>query len=199
MSCYLIFYKDGAKMMRPVLTAAEYRNLRDTEKQKQIVCSVRNGNEKLKHRLLQMNYSCLPSASTDNSHAGCGPLKGSTTPSNTVGMDVDLHRDDYASDEAYRDALAAIPEKVMAKKEELGLLMLERSATKGYHLAFTRRTELTQEENLRWASDLLVWSLTRVPRISHGCFLRLPPVRRICCFWMMRYLLSFVILRSVAT
>ena len=33
--------------------------------------------------------------------------------------------------------------------------MLERSATKGYHLVFRRRAELTQEENLKWASELL--------------------------------------------
>ena len=41
------------------------------------------------------------------------------------------------------------------QKEALGLLMLERSATKGYHLAFRRRPELSQEENLKWASELL--------------------------------------------
>ena len=40
-------------------------------------------------------------------------------------------------------------------KEQLGLQMLERSATKGYHLVFRRREDLSQEENLRWASELL--------------------------------------------
>ncbi|WP_231480265.1 superoxide dismutase [Prevotella sp. P6B4] len=44
---------------------------------------------------------------------------------------------------------------VLSKKHELGLQMFERSATKGYHLAFARRPGLSQEENLRWASDLL--------------------------------------------
>ncbi len=76
-------------------------------------------------------------------------------PSNSVGMDVDLHRDDYATEEDCQKALAEIPEKVLAKKGELGLLMLERSATKRYHLVFKRKAELSQEENLRWASDLL--------------------------------------------
>ncbi len=51
--------------------------------------------------------------------------------------------------------LAKVPEMVLAKKDELGLLMLERSARKGYHLVFKRRENLTQEENLQWASDLL--------------------------------------------
>ena len=147
MSCYIIYYKDGAKMMRPVMTAAEYRNLRDTERQKATVDGVRSGNGKVKHRLMQMNYSCMPNEN--------GSLKGAARMTMSVGMDVDLHRDDYANDEDYRKALEAIPQKVMAKKEELGLLMLERSASKGYHVVFRRKPELNQEENLRWASDLL--------------------------------------------
>lgn len=163
MSCYTIYYENGAKKMRAILTAAEYRNLRNTERQKAIVRQVRNEvssrqpspikgegvdtNAKRKAKLLQMNYSCIPS---DNMK-----LKGCTTPSNTIGMDVDLHRDDYATEEDYQKALAEIPEKVLAKKDELGLLMLERSATKGYHLVFRRKAELSQEDNLLWASKLL--------------------------------------------
>lgn len=167
MSCYTIYYENGAKKMRPVLTAAEYRNLRNTEKQKSIVNGVRNGDVKLKHRLLQMNYSCLPNED--------GTLKGATMMTTSVGMDVDIVRNDnvnlndnlnvnlndnenegkYESEEEYQARLASIPEMVLSKKDELGLLMLERSATKGYHLVFKRRAELSQEENLRWASDLL--------------------------------------------
>ena len=134
-------------MMRPVTNRDEYLQLRDSAKQKNIVDAVRNGDEKSKHRLLQMNYSCMPNED--------GSLKGSTRVTTTVGMDVDLHRDDFATEEDYQKALAEIPEKVLAKKDELGLLMLERSATKGYHLVFKRKAELSQEDNLRWASDLL--------------------------------------------
>ena len=44
----------------------------------------------------------------------------------------------------------------MAKREELGLLMLEKSARgEGYHLVFRRKAGMSQEENLRWASELL--------------------------------------------
>lgn len=134
-------------MMRPVLTREEYLQLRDSSAQKAMVRQVRNGNGNAKMRLLQCNYSCMPNED--------GTLKGSSTMTTSVGMDVDLHRDDYATEEDYQKALAEIPEKVLAKKDELGLLMLERSATKGYHLVFKRKAELTQEENLRWASDLL--------------------------------------------
>ena len=94
---------------------------------------------KLKMRLLQMNYSCIPGEDMK--------LKGCTTPSNTVGMDID-HID--------KEQMQEVRERIVAKKDELGLLMLELSARgEGYHLVFKRRPELSQEDNLRWASDLL--------------------------------------------
>lgn len=149
MSCYKIFYdkETKCKMMQVVKGREEYLQLRDSSAQKAMVCQVRNGNGNAKMRLLQCNYSCLPNED--------GSLKGSTMMTTSVGMDVDLHRDDFATEEDYQKALAEIPEKVLAKKDELGLLMLERSATKGYHLVFKRKAELSQEDNLRWASNLL--------------------------------------------
>lgn len=139
MSCYVINYENGAKKMRPVLSEAEYRALRDSEKQKAMVAAVRKGEEKMKMRLLQMNYSCLPNDD--------GTLKGSTRMSTTVGMDVD---------HIAKEQMGEVRDEILAKKDELGLLMLELSARgEGYHLVFRRRQELSQEENLQWASDLL--------------------------------------------
>ena len=139
MSTHLITYKGGAKMMRPILTREEYLALRGTNKQKAILKAVREGDEQMKHRLLQMNYSCLP-------NLDCS-LKGSTRMSTSVGMDIDH----VASEE-----MLPMKERSLSKKDELGLLMLEVSARKqGYHLVFRRRPELSQEENLRWASELL--------------------------------------------
>lgn len=87
-----------------------------------------------KRKMVQMNYSCLPNED--------GTLKGTKRLSNTVGMDIDEPIDTNF---------------VLGKKEELGLLMYENSATKANcgHVVFRRRTELSQEENLRWASELL--------------------------------------------
>ncbi len=139
MSVHMIYYKNRVKMMRPVLTATEYRNLRNSTQQQSYVKSIRKGEGRLKADLIQMNYSCLPNDD--------GSLKGSTRMSTTVGMDVDHI--------PVKD-LQAVKERILAKKDELGLLMLELSASgTGYHLAFKRRPELSQEENLRWASDLL--------------------------------------------
>ena len=133
MSVHIIYYKDGAKLMRPVKDETEYRLLRDAERNRTAD----------KHHMVQMNYSCLPNAD--------GALKGSTRMSRSVGMDIDFAP--KALD--YEAKMARVPELVMGKKEELGLLMLERSANKGFHIVFRRRPGLSQEENLKWASGLL--------------------------------------------
>ena len=139
MSAHLITYKGGAKVMRPILTREEYLALRGTNKQKAILKAVREGDERQKHRLLQMNYSCLPNED--------GSLKGSTRMSTSVGMDID---------HVTAEEMLPMKERILAKKDELGLLMLEKSARGlGYHLVFKRKPELSQEENLRWASELL--------------------------------------------
>ena len=131
--------------MRPVLTREEYLELRNGGFQVENVARIRQGDEALKASLVQMNYSCLPNED--------GTLKGSKRMSTTVGMDID-----HIPWEQMRE----VKERVLAKKNELGLLMLEESARSypqrgegGYHLAFKRRLELSQEENLKWASELL--------------------------------------------
>ena len=133
MSVHVIYYQSGAKIMRPVADEKEYRQLRDSERNKHAD----------KHHMVQMNYSCLPNEN--------GALKGSTRISKSVGMDIDF--DPKAAD--YEEKMASVPNLVMSKKEELGLLMMERSAGKGYHIAFRRKAGMSQEENLRWASQLL--------------------------------------------
>ena len=135
----MIYYKDGVKMMRPVHSREEYLSLRNGGEQNTLVAGIRSGNEGLKHKLLQMNYSCLPNEE--------GSLKGSKRMSTTVGMDID---------HLTAEEMPVVRERILAKKDELGLLMMEESARGGgYHLVFKRRSDLSQEENLKWASDLL--------------------------------------------
>ena len=140
MSVHYVYKRDGgAKMMRPIHTRDEYLSLRNGGEQQQLVRRIRNGEEKLKFQLVEMNYSCLPNED--------GSLKGSKTMSTTVGMDID---------HIPAEEMQAVRERILSKKEELGLLMLEMSARgKGYHLVFKRRPDLSQESNLKWASDLL--------------------------------------------
>ena len=119
--------------MIPVKCQADYKIIRDSDRNKRAE----------KKDMVQFNYSCLPNP--DNS------LKGATRLSNSVGMDVDF--DPKSPD--YEQKMTDAPNLILSKKDELGLLMLERSANKGYHLVFRRHPEMTQEENLRWASKLL--------------------------------------------
>ena len=151
MSVHVIYYKDGAKRMRPVLNREEYLRLRDGGCQKSNLSRIRQGEEKLKVDLVQMNYSCLPNDD--------GTLKGSKRASMSVCMDIDFNAPEGLSEEEkkawLKEQMAKVPELVLSKKDELVPLMLERSATKGYHLAFRRRPDLDQVGNLKWASELL--------------------------------------------
>ena len=142
MAVNLIYIKGGRKMMHPVLTKEEYMSLRDSEENRRAD----------KWHMVQMNYSLICSDSPEEERAGSDfPLKGCKTQSSTVGMDIDFNPDDAD----YEKKMADVPHLILEKKYELGLLMLERSATKGFHIVFRRHPELSQEENLRWASELL--------------------------------------------
>ena len=133
MSIHVIYYEGGAKKMRPILTEEEYRQLRDSEHNKKAD----------KKHMVQMNYSCLPNED--------GKLRGSKRISKSVGMDIDFCPDDVD----YEKKMEVVPALILSKKKDLGLLMLERSANKGYHIAFRRKPNLSQEDNLKWAAKLL--------------------------------------------
>lgn len=154
MSCILIYYENGAKMTRPIYSRQEYMALRDSDKQRMLVAMARAGDAEAKRKLIQFNYSCIPETPQPplggDSPKGA-PLKGCKVASTTVGMDIDFDK----SDPDYAQKMEGVPALVLSKQSDLGLLMLERSASKGYHLVFKRREGLTQEENLQWASDLL--------------------------------------------
>ena len=144
MSVHVIFYQQGHKMMEAVETEEAYRRYRDSQAQQRWVETIRHPKPETdvsaaKRKLVQFNYSCLPTED------GC--LKGAKRLSKSVGMDIDH----LSADEVNLVAATAIE-----KKDELGLLMLERSARGGgLHVVFRRHPEMDQEANLRWASDLL--------------------------------------------
>ncbi len=140
MSVFEIYKGDGgAKFMRPIQTREEYLKLRNGGCQHDYLNRIRKGEENLKYNLVQMNYSCLPNED--------GSLKGSKKMTTTVGMDID---------HIPADEMQSVRERILTKKDEIGLLMLEESARgQGYHLAFRRKPELSQEENLKWVSGLL--------------------------------------------
>jgi len=144
MSVHLIYYQQGHKMMEAVATEEAYRRYRDSQAQQRWVETIRHPKPETdvsaaKRKLVQFNYSCLPTED--------GYLKRAKRLSKSVGMDIDH----LSADEVNLVAATAIE-----KKDELGLLMLERSARGGgLHVVFRRHPEMDQEANLRWASDLL--------------------------------------------
>ena len=167
-----IIYKDGRKVCVPITKKEEYIAIRDSKYNADCVEKARKGEtfttrsgerKSYKVNLVQFNYSLTtkqpltcpsdtlsPGGEGEVSNAGDGsfPLKGANCVGNSVGMDVDF-------DEAEIGKIPEVVERILAKKDEIGLLMLEKSATKGLHLVFKRKPELSQEGNLRWASETL--------------------------------------------
>ena len=135
--------EQGHKVARPILSREEYLKLRGSSEQMANLRLARSGNAEAKRRLVQMNYSCLPNDD--------GTLKGATRMTRSVGMDVDFDPSSPDYDRLMNEA----PKTILDHREELGLLMLERSVNKGFHLVFRRHPEMSQEDNLRWASKLL--------------------------------------------
>ena len=116
MSCYLIQYKDGAKVMMPISSIQHYLTLRSEEKHVAMVASARSGHSDDKRRLLQFNYSCIPDES--------GLLRGCKAPSNSGGMDVDF-------DDVDERKIRRLTKGLVKRCDELGLLLVERGVSKG--------------------------------------------------------------------
>ena len=139
MSCHKVICQGGHKVCLPVNSSEEYIGIRGTRTQHILIDAVRKGEEDKKTHLTQFNYGCHPNED--------GTLKGATRVSNSVGMDID-----HIAPEKMQE----VKEHILAKKDDLGLLMLERSARgAGYHLVFRRHPEMSQVENLEWAANLL--------------------------------------------
>ena len=145
MSCFEIYYDGGAKKMRPINNFKEYAAIRNSTKNRRNTKLAREGNDEAKRKMVQFCYSCLPNDD--------GTLKGSKRMSNSVGMDIDFTKD--MPKKEFEAAFEIMKDNILDKAQQLRLLMLERSATKGLHLVFERHPELTQEENLEWAQKLL--------------------------------------------
>ena len=156
-----IILRDGKKVCVPITKKSEYMALRDADFNRKCVEKARkgemlkdkNGNEKsYKTKLEQFNYSCIPNAD--------GTLKGAVQPANSVGMDVDFDvpeqlPEGVTTEKWLQDKTEETCKNILDKKDEIGLLMLEKSATKGLHVVFTRKPELSQEENLKSVSETL--------------------------------------------
>ena len=172
MSVHLIYYQQGHKMMEAVGTEETYRRYRDSQAQKRWVETIRHPKPETdvsaaKRKLVQFNYSCLPTKD------GC--LKGAKRLSKSVGMDIDH----LSVDEVNLVAATAIE-----KKDELGLLMLERSARGGgLHVVFRRHPEMDHgRPTCAGPPTCWAWSMTLGQRTSPAS--SSPPPARTCSISM---------------
>ena len=156
-----IILRDGKKVCVPIKTRTEYFKLRDVDFNRQCVEKARKGEtfttkegevKSYKTKLEQFNYSCYPNED--------GTLKGTTKPADSVGMDIDFQipkelPEGVTPEKWIENEILNISKNILDKKEEIGLLMCERSATKGLHIVFRRDTNQSQEENLQRVSNVL--------------------------------------------
>lgn len=132
MSVNLILVKEGKKIALPITSEAEYRRLRDTSAQQANLRLARQGNQAAKRRLIQFNYS---------GYYPQGVVKGCKLPSQAFGFDIDDPK------EFERVAHLLLDSKEQTLAQQLGLLMLERSASQGGHAVFKREKGKTILEN----------------------------------------------------
>lgn len=142
------------KFLQQIPGREELSTLLDTKKQREIVAATRGDvltNEQkniTKRGLEEIAINCLPNPD--------GTLKGSRRLSNKVGADLD----DVPESQA-----AEVEKRIMQRKDEVGLLGLQRSARRklneagewsvGYHIICKRVPELTQEQNILRIADIL--------------------------------------------
>ncbi len=176
-----IILRDGKKVCIPITKKSEYYKLRDVDFNRQCVekartgetFTTRSGEQKSYKTLLEQFNYCLtsptPSCPTGIlprdgeerlAQNGSFPLRNANCVGNSVGMDVDFHvpeqlPEGVTAEKWLQEKIEETCKTILDKKDEIGLLMLERSATKGLHLVFKRKPELSQEGNLRWASERL--------------------------------------------
>ena len=117
-----LIYKDGRghKMARPVTTREEYVALRNAPENAKCFYDARGGQQAQKMRQLQFNYNdLLPD----------GVLKGCCHPASTFAHDIDCQS---------AEEQAAIKQRILEKKDEIGLLELSGSANFGLHAVCRR-------------------------------------------------------------
>ena len=156
-----IYYKEGKKYCVPVTTRKEYFQLRDSKYNFECVEKARRGETfkdkqgkdvSYKTKLVQFNYSCYPNED--------GTLAKTSKPADSVGMDIDFKvpeqlPEGVTPEKWLQDEILNTVENILNHKEEIGLQMCERSATKGVHIVTKRDFNLSQEANLQRISDVL--------------------------------------------
>ena len=124
-----IFIRNGKKMAEAINSKEEYFNLRNSAENRSNLAKARQGDEKAKHKLVQIAYNDLMPD---------GKVEGACHPCSMFAYDVDC----ASLDESNR-----IAQKMLEMKLEIGLLEMSRSARYGLHLVLRRQMGKTILEN----------------------------------------------------
>ena len=126
---YRIYYEGKRKFALPIKNREELMALRNSQQNLSNLNKVRQGDEKAKADLLQLAYNI-------------GHVNGLIAGCKSIGSFFFHDVDCYDSEHSER-----IKGLILEKKDEIGLRMLERSASGGWHLVCERRRGTTILEN----------------------------------------------------
>ena len=126
---HITYDRGGHKMARPVKNRKELLRLRNSRQNRQHLKRFLGGDKKSKAKLLQLAYNARP---VNGRLAGCKWI------GSTFFHDVDCYNPEQSQQ---------TKELILSKKDEIGLLMLERSASGGWHLVCRREAGRTILEN----------------------------------------------------
>ena len=121
--------KGKRKFAHPVKNRDELMALRNSQQNLENLSKARQGDENAKRHLLQLAYNI---GHADGQIAGCKSI------GSYFFHDVDCYDEDHSQQ---------TKELILSKKDEIGLKMLERSASGGWHLVCERRRGTTILEN----------------------------------------------------
>ena len=136
---YHITYINNKKHATPVNNREEFLALRNSKENLDNLAKARAGDSEAKGRLVQFAYNL--------GHVN-GPLAGCKSIGSYFFHDIDCY------DQSESEAMA---QQILAKKDEIGLMFLERSASGGFHAVCKREPGTTILENqVRIASVLQI-------------------------------------------
>ena len=144
----------GKKFAYQVKNREDFLSLRNTKENLDNLAKARKGDEKAKAQLVQFAYNL--GVLQSSALAGCKSI------GSYFFHDVDC----YDAEQS-----AAMAQQILAKKDEIGLMMLEKSANGGYHLVCKRQPGTTILENqVRIATILQIEMDTNVHDLQRVVF-----------------------------
>ena len=156
--------KDRKKLARPVKDRQALMALRDSTRNLDLLEKARGGDNEAKSKLLQLAYNI---GHVDGLIAGCKSI------GSFFFHDVDCYEErekGKVNSEKFATA-TDIKELILSKKDEIGLMMLERSVGGGWHLVCKREPGKTILENqVRVACALKLEMDTNTKDLQRVCF-----------------------------